>query len=637
MADESAANSGTVGAGVRLAGTGRTRGYFHGLAHRCVIAEIAIDPSADLAGAGERLVRALAPRLLVLGGREWPAASVADPVAALVAALWHCLSGLLEQAGIPVAGNALVIGREGDRLHVALPALLPPATADALGVLLPVADALTTGEALTPAQDAALDALLERLRRVAPLGNNTRHLLRAAIALGMPHQLLPQASVQIGWGRLARLFSSTTTDATPIVGGAFAKNKLSATRMMRAAAIPVPESMPAPSEDDAVAAATRIGFPVVVKPADQDQGAGVSAHLGDAEAVRRGYAKARALSRNVMVEKHIEGNEYRLIVANGKLFWAFERAPARVTGNGVATVAALVADENRNRNAGPNTGLALAAIDFGDEADEALAIQGLNRDSIPEAGRVVRLQIAPRMIGGGDMIAVFDRVHPDNAVIAERAARALRLDIAGIDLLIPDISVSWREAGGRITEVNPGPQFSPFSRADIYHALLRDFVCGGGRVPAALVLGGGIDCHEAHEALLANGLNPGTAAGRIVIGPDLITETAGDLIAAADVLTGDPTVETIVLASDGAQVAREGLPLDRIDVLAIGEGVADLPRLLALVADHLTGDALALAGDPALPEIRRILGADRVRTVADAAGLAAAIAATLTTIDKDRR
>jgi len=627
MADESAANSGTGGAAVRLVGTGRTRGYFHGLAHRCVIAEIAIAPSADLAGTGERLVRALAPRLLVLGGREWAVANVNDPAEALVAALWHCLAGLLEQAGIPVAGNALVLGREGDRLHVALPALLPPATADALGVLAPLADALVEADALSPEQDSALDALLERMRRQAPLGNNTRHLLRAAIALGMPHQLLPQASVQIGWGRLARLFSSTTTDATPIVGGALAKNKLSATRMMRAAAIPVPESMPAPDENAAVAAATRIGFPVVVKPADQDQGAGVSAHLMDAEAVRRGYAKARALSRNVMVEKHVEGNEYRLIVANGKLFWAFERAPARVVGDGRSSVAALVEAENRSRASGPSTGLALSPIDFGDEADEALAIQGLTRGSMPETGRVVRLQIAPRMIGGGEMIAVFDRVHPDNAVIAERAARALRLDIAGIDLLIPDIAVSWRENGGRITEVNPGPQFSPFSRADIYHALLRDFVRGGGRVPTALLLGGGIDCEAVHGALIAQGLCPGTATGgRITIGPDLIADNAGDQFAAAGVLTGDPTVDAIVLSGDCAQIAREGLPLDHIDLLVIGDNPPDLQRLLALAGAHLTGETLVPDSHPELAEIQRILGVERVRTVADLGALAAALA-----------
>jgi len=617
MANESSADSG--GAMVRLVGTGRTRGYFHGFAHRCVIAELAVDPRADLAGAGERLVRALAPRLLVLAGRDWPegAAQSADPADTLVRALWHCLAGLLEQAGIPVAGEALVIGREdgGAKLHVALPALLPPATADALAILAPLVGAA----ALSAAQEAALDALLERLRRQAPLGNNTRHLLRAAIALGMPHQLLPQASVQIGWGRRARLFSSTTTDATPIVGGAFAKNKLSAIRMMRAAAIPVPESLPAPDVEAAVAAAGRIGYPVVVKPADQDQGAGVSAYLRDADAVRRGYAKARALSPNVMVEKHVEGNEYRLIVANGKLFWAFERAPARVIGDGVSTVAALVAAENRTRAAGPSTGLALGRIDFGDEADEALAIQDLDRAGVPAAGRVVRLQIAPRMVGGGDMIAVFDRVHPDNAVIAERAARALRLDIAGIDLLIPDISVSWRENGGRITEVNPGPQFSPFSRADIYHALLRDFVRANGRVPVALVLGEGLSAEQVRAGLAGHGLCAGTAAGgRIVIGADLIADAASDLSMAAGVLTGDPTVAAIVLASDGAQIAREGLPLDRIDVLAVSEAMAaspELPRLLGLIGDHLDGEALVAEGNPALAEIGRVLGAERVRTV----------------------
>ncbi len=63
------------------------------------------------------------------------------------------------------------------------------------------------------------------------------------------------------------------------------------------------------------------------------------------------------------------------------------------------------------------------------------------------------------MSTGGTSVDVTDIVHPDNQALAVRAAAVTGLDVAGIDLIIKDISRSYMEIGGAICEVNYCPGF----------------------------------------------------------------------------------------------------------------------------------------------------------------------------------
>ena len=70
------------------------------------------------------------------------------------------------------------------------------------------------------------------------------------------------------------------------------------------------------------------------------------------------------------------------------------------------------------------------------EADELLAEQGLQVDAVPEAGREVLLRRKANISAGGTHRLVDpSQVHPDNLLLAQRAAALLRLDLAGIDLI----------------------------------------------------------------------------------------------------------------------------------------------------------------------------------------------------------
>lgn len=607
----------------------QSRGYVFGLEQKCCVASLVVDLNFDVKKVVERFHAIVTPRLLVRqnGLTAEPHADTSDGAALLLGMLAKAVAGLQEAAAIPVRGSARLARLapledldpgSPTRWSLALPSLLPAAASQVLTWAIGVVNALGKDPAAgtsTRRHESSLESLLEALRRAAPRGNNVPHMIHAAHDLAIPYFPLPMDVFQFGWGRRARLSRGVTeTDATPKIGALVARNKLVAAAWLRAAEIPVPEHELAPTLDAALQAANRMGFPVVVKPADRDRGTGVTANLNTEDELRKAYARANALSNQVMVERHVHGKEFRLVVVNGRLLWAYERVPASVTGDGRSTIRELIAETNQHRRVGPSTGLALVAITLDDAMIEFLEQQGWTPDSVPADRQPIRLQRIPNNVGGGHMRAVFDIIHPDNAAIAERATRLLRLDIAGIDFLTPDISKSWREVGGWITEVNEQPQMSPASRSDIHAVLLRELVDGDGRVPVAVVLGDEDSAliAEVRQVLAAAGVRAGIASpSAIFIGPEEIAKGSISAFRAAHALVTDLTVEMIVLFTTGTEMLGHGIPFDRIDLLAISEtreDVSDLRQFLRMVRPHLTGEAIVAQGDVALEDIRADVG-----------------------------
>ena len=136
-------------------------------------------------------------------------------------------------------------------------------------------------------------------------------------------------------------------------------------------------------------------------------------------------------------------------------FRALERIPARVVGDGTNTISQLmdIAAEERLLDE------RLRHFKFVDKDDpQALKLmkkQGHTLDSIPAKDETVWLRSNSNASTGGTIAEATDRIHPDNLRLAEHAAAALYLDIAGIDLITPDITKSWTEIDSGVCEVNP--------------------------------------------------------------------------------------------------------------------------------------------------------------------------------------
>lgn len=418
-----------------------------------------------------------------------------------------------------------------------------------------------------------LSALMNALRRLAPRAANTERYLKQAFKAGVPCELVSLETFQLGQGARARWIESTFTDQTSVLSARMARNKARAAELMRQAGLPVPAHAMVADVEAALEQASKLGYPVVVKPADLDGGQGVAACLLNADEVREAYAAARALSANVLVEKHVEGRDYRLTVMNGEMIWAVERVPAGVTGDGRLSVQALLAllNQDPRRSAGLRPPLKRVPMDA--EALALLAREGLGPHSVLAAGRFFRLRRTANVASGGTPVAVFEDVHPDNRALALRAAAALRLDVAGVDLLIPDIRRSWRESGAAICEINAQPQVSLTTSPHIYDVMLKKLIAGNGRIPVVVVLGAPLNDEQVSRIgrlLQLGGLKPGLHDARgVSVGNEKVLDGSVNAFSAGRMLLRDRSVEAIVLSIQEASVLQTGLPFDQFDVLVL--------------------------------------------------------------------
>lgn len=372
------------------------------------------------------------------------------------------------------------------------------------------------------------EQVLQPMAGLFPAGKSTIPVLRAAHQLGIPFMHLGLGIYQIGWGSRARKLDRSTTDLDSSIGSKLSWSKAITADMLRTAGLPAPDHHLVRTERDALLAATRLGFPVVVKPSDRERGEGVSVDINDPEALRRTFSEARQLSRagQVIVERQVPGVCHRLFIAQGRLLYAVKRLPMSVLADGVRSVNQLVNDELEVEGAKPSwLRSKLKPID--ELARAALARAGYAPETVVPAGVLVPLRrIETTELGGvdEDVSAVVD---PENLAVAVAATALFSLRVAGIDIISPDISRPWHENGAIINEVNFAPLLGggEISRLHIPDYLAR-FIEGDGRIPVesfgnqALatkrhteLVGEGIRC------FLTSGVTTRDPAGRLIVMP----------------------------------------------------------------------------------------------------------------------
>jgi cyanophycin synthetase len=506
--------------------------------------------------------------------QPWASTAGQSGFEAAVTLTLGALHRMMRAADLPVHEPGWSVPIETGRAWVFVPTFTRSfdAVANALAWVVRLLD-LTTQARETGEHLQNLPKAIERLRRTGLRGSNTARFVSAAFERGLPLQELPGQVMQYGQACRSRWMDSSFTDETSQLAAGLARDKRYAATMLRQAGIPVPRHRAADSADAALQVAHQLGYPVVIKPADLDGGVGVAAGLQSADEVRRAYGEARRHSASVLVEKHVEGRDYRLVVLHGELIWAIERVPAGVTGDGRHTVRELVERVNADPRRADRPGAALKRLLLDREALALLRRDGVSETSVPAEGQFVRLRRAANVAVGGTPVPVFDRVHPDNRRLAVRATEALRLDLAGVDLLMPDIGRSWKEVGAAICEVNGQPNLGQTTSAHLYGQILRALVPGDGRIPVAVVLGAGPESTLARDIearLLAAGIAAGCSdrEGVRINGEAVSTGPLGTY-AGGLLLMRDRTVAAAVLSIYDSGVLQTGLPFARFDVLAL--------------------------------------------------------------------
>ncbi len=303
------------------------------------------------------------------------------------------------------------------------------------------------------------DAFIRYTQRRA-LGPSTASLVRAAEARDIPWLRLNSHSlIQLGHGKFQHRIQATVTSETRHIAVEIASDKEETNRILSDLGLPVPRQELVQTEEDAARVATKIGFPVVVKPYNANHGRGVSIDLKDGAAVRAAFHEAREHSRSVLVEGMIQGFDHRMLVVNGVLIAVAKRVPGHVVGDGVHTIEQLVEIVNQDPRRGIGHEKVLTRLDLDAQAERCLRDKNYDRNSVAMKGEVVYLRRTGNLSTGGTSSDVTDLVHPDNAEMAVRTVSAIGLDVAGVDFLTWDIAKSYKEAGGAICEVNAAPGF----------------------------------------------------------------------------------------------------------------------------------------------------------------------------------
>lgn len=451
-----------------------------------------------------------------------------------------------------------------------------------------------------------VDAEIGRLRafkQQVSLGPSTGGIVEAAKARGIPVRRLTAGSlVQLGYGARQRRICAAETDRTSAVAQEIAQDKELTRKLLHAAGVNVPAGRPVTSADDAWEAACDLGLPVVVKPQDGNQGRGVATNLSTREQVVGAFEAASRESKNILVEQYIPGNDYRLLVVNGRVVAAARREPAQVVGDGQHTVAELVAQVNTDPRRGDDHSTALSKIPLDAVSLGVLADQGFTTDSVPPAGKIVLIRRNANLSTGGRAIDVTDRVHPEVAARAVDAARMVGLDIAGVDVVALDISTTLEEQHGAIVEVNAAPGLRMHLEPSfgvarpVTEAIVDMLFPNGdnGRIPIVAVTG--VNGKTTTVRLIAHMLRAGgrhvgmTCTDGIYLNDRRIDrEDCSGPQSAQNVLM-NPQVDAAVLETARGGILRAGLGFDLCDVAVvtnIGEG------------DHLglsdVGDLEALA------------------------------------------
>ncbi|HEU5051236.1 MAG TPA: cyanophycin synthetase [Gemmatimonadales bacterium] len=445
-----------------------------------------------------------------------------------------------------------------------------------------------------------LVALHESLR----LGPSTAAIVEEARRRGIPVRRLSAGSfIQLGLGRNLRRLKATLSDQTSMIGVEIAQDKALTKTMLANIGLSVPAGEVVRDVEAACAVARELGYPVVLKPRDGNQGRGISPRLTDEAALRSAWGAASAVSGAVIVEPHHEGRDHRVLVVNGRVVAVAERIAAHVVGDGHTPIRGLIAEANRDPRRGEGHGSILTRLPADEMTEFHLAAAGRSLDSVPAAGERVFLRGTANLSTGGTSIDRTDEIHPDNVTACELAAGVVGLDIAGLDILTPDISVPFHENGAVIIEVNAAPGVRMHTHPaegkprNVGSAIVEMLYPAGARATIPVIAVTGTNGKTTTTRLIAHlfrhtGRTVGfTTTDGVYLQNRLVA--TGDMTGplAAGMVLSNPLVEVAVLETARGGILRSGLGFDECDVG---------------VVLNVAGDHLGLHGVETLEELAEV-------------------------------
>ncbi|HET6243257.1 MAG: cyanophycin synthetase [Bacteroidetes bacterium] len=465
---------------------------------------------------------------------------------------------------------------------------------------------------------------LKALKRKYAPSMSTEAILKEADIRGIPYTKgFYSRETVFGYGVNQKKINGVLTSSTSFMGVDVTGDKDLTKMVLEKAKIPVSFGVIIEFEDEVDYAINKVGFPIVVKPLDGNHGKGISLNLNTKNQVIDAYHIAKEVAQDIIVEKFIKGFDYRLLVINYKFSAATKRIAASITGDGLSTIKELISDVNSDPARAVNEGNVLTPIQIDEVTMNILKKKGLTLQSVLKRGEIVYVKEIANVSAGAVPYDVTDEIHPHNRFLAERIARIVGLDICGIDLISPDLSVPFYQNNTAILEVNASPGIKmhlmpSMGKSRNVVGAIMDMMFPSEKqfkIPIAAITGTNgkttVTRMIAHLVKVA-GYNVGyTTTEGIYINDVIISKGDCSGPASSQLILTDPNVEFAVLECARGGILRSGLAFNNCDVGVVTnitedhlgvddiETLEDLAQVKAVVARTVvsTGYAVLNADD----------------------------------------
>lgn len=262
------------------------------------------------------------------------------------------------------------------------------------------------------------------------------------------------------------IINKTRSHRLPLIAGLLAKNKQACNLILHEQGMPVPSHIVVAAMGEEAEIFLKQHGSIVIKPLDANSSQGVTLDVRTSAELEAAIQHAAKYGSSILLQQYVVGTDYRVLIINDQVAAVNKYRPVYVTGDGSSSVRELIEKLNRSRLENTEIGVyeAFPAIDP-DHARlrEALLNQGVALNDVPSAGQEMELYDLRNSAAG--KISEFYRdctedIHPDNAQMMIEAARALQIDVAGVDVRCKDIRVPITPLQGGILEVNALPDLT---------------------------------------------------------------------------------------------------------------------------------------------------------------------------------
>jgi cyanophycin synthetase len=268
---------------------------------------------------------------------------------------------------------------------------------------------------------------------------------RVSRELGLEIQSTGRAITILGSDKVFRI-AGNATDYDTYPAGLLAGDKVYTRKVLeeQGVIIPLGQSFPRDLPRDGLRYALSLARPCVVKPArDTSSGQGVTVAITAPGDLQRAFHFASLFCDEILIEEFIPGDSYRFLIFKGKCLSVIRREFPRVEANGIDNVRHLILEENATRikrTEWKEGDAERMPLRLDRRARRTLSKQRLNLDTVPEKGRIIIISEPANFGTGGTFTEHYSAANPLIIRAAEKAALAMNLDLAGVDVICRDLS-----------------------------------------------------------------------------------------------------------------------------------------------------------------------------------------------------